>query len=176
MPLGVGFFILSQLIFFYIASVYYISLTLNSPNTMKQYILSASILLLSIACLTSCVTTQKYDQALETNKRLQDALAKERDENAQLSSFRISLENQFREKNKQYEDCQETSKETMESLTARYNSLQLDYQKATESFKQLNGMYDQSKKNDGLLIADLERRLKECLTTPRPSARRYRRR
>lgn len=151
-----------------------IRFTLNSPSTMKQYLLSASIFLLSIACLTGCVTTQKYEQALETNKRLQEALAKERDENAQLSSFRISLENQFREKNKQYEECQETSKETVESLTARYNAIQIDYQKATESFKQLNTMYDQTKKNDGLLIADLEQRLRECMAIPK--ARRTRRR
>lgn len=117
--------------------------------------------------MSGCISTQKYDDVIEQNRKLQSQLEKERDENAQLSSFRFSLENQFREKAKQYQECQETSKETVESMAAKYNQLTVEYQKITDSYKQLNDLYEQTRKNDGLLIADLERRLQISIASQR---------
>lgn len=134
--------------------------------TMKQFFRHTCLLLIVFA-VTSCVSTQKYDDIVEQNHKLQSQLEKERDENAQLSSFRFSLENQFREKAKQYQECQETSKETVESMAARYNQLNADYQKLTDSYKKLNELYEQTRQNDALLIADLEKRLRESLSRRR---------
>lgn len=124
-----------------------------------------------MAVLSGCVSTKEHEQVVDSYKRLQESLSKEREDNAQLSSFRFSLETQFREKSKQYEECQEDSKETVQSMTKRYNELQVEYQKLSESYKQLNLLYDQTRQNDGRIIADLEQRLKVAMTR-----RSYRRR
>jgi outer membrane murein-binding lipoprotein Lpp len=123
--------------------------------------------------LTSCTDTKKITELQDQVRRLESQVLKERQENAELSSFRFSLESQFKKKSEDYVKCQEDSKETFESLSIKYNRLLDDYNKLQASYKSLNETYEASKENSARVIAELEERMRQIRTT---KSRRYARR
>ncbi len=124
---------------------------------MKKNILLAA---LAVAALTSCTDTKKVAEYQEQVRRLESQILKERQENAELSSFRFSLESQFKKKSEDYMKCQEDSKETFETLTIKYNRLLDDYNKVQASYRTLNETYESNKENSAKVIADLEERVR----------------
>lgn len=141
---------------------------------MKKVFISSIVALGLLTTLGSCVSNQKFDEVAEQNRRLQEQLAKERDENAQLASFRFSLENQFREKSKQYDDCKEDNKESVETMSKKYDQLLTDYKKLEASYKQINVLIDQTKESDARIIADLESKLQVALAAANAKSKRRR--
>jgi outer membrane murein-binding lipoprotein Lpp len=123
--------------------------------------------------LSSCTDTKKITELQDQVRRLESQVLKERQENAELSSFRFSLESQFKKKSEDYVKCQEDSKETFESLSIKYNRLLDDYNKLQASYKSLNETYEASKENSARVIAELEERMRQIRTT---KSRRYARR
>ena len=85
--------------------------------------------------LSSCTDSKKVAEYQDQVRRLESQILKERQENAELSSFRFSLESQFKKKNEDYMKCQEDSKDTFETLTIKYNRLLDDYNKIQASYK-----------------------------------------
>ena len=63
--------------------------------------------------LSGCTDTKKITELQDQVRRLESQVLKERQENAELSSFRFSLESQFKKKSEDYVKCQEDSKETL---------------------------------------------------------------
>ncbi len=124
---------------------------------MKKNILLAA---LAVATLTSCTDTKKVAEYQEQVRRLESQILKERQENAELSSFRFSLESQFKKKSEDYMKCQEDSKETFETLTIKYNRLLDDYNKVQASYRTLNETYESNKENSAKVISDLEERVR----------------
>ena len=139
---------------------------------MKPYINLSVVLLSLLALVSSCVPKQQVMDLQDQNRRLQEQIAKERDENAQLASYRFSLENQFRDKAKQYDDCKEDNKDNLETMTKKYDQLLTDYKKIEISYKQLNVLLDQNKESDAKVIADLEERLRAALIVQQSKRRR----
>jgi hypothetical protein len=133
---------------------------------MKRTITFALSVLGITLILSSCVSNTKYADLMDQNRRLQEQIAKERDENAQLASFRFSLENQFREKSKQYEDCKEDNKENIEAMAKKYDQILNDYKKLEASYKELNVLLQGTKESDARIIEDLNERLRQSYLKP----------
>jgi chromosome segregation ATPase len=123
--------------------------------------------------LSGCTDTKKVTEIQDQVRRLESQVLKERQENAELSSFRFSLESQFKKKSEDYVKCQEDSKETFESLSIKYNRLLDDYNKLQASYKSLNETYEASKENSTRVIAELEERMRQIRTA---KGKRYARR
>ncbi len=145
----------------------------GKPQTyMKQSIILTILFVGIISSFTSCVPKQQIIDLQDQNRRLQEQISKERDENAQLASYRFSLENQFRDKAKQYDDCKEDNKDNLETMTKKYDQLLTDYKKIEMSYKSLNGLLDQTKESDARIIADLEEKLRAALIIQQQRRRR----
>lgn len=114
--------------------------------------------------LSSCTDSKKIAEYQDQVRRLESQILKERQENAELSSFRFSLESQFKKKNEDYMKCQEDSKDTFETLTIKYNRLLDDYNKIQASYKSLNETYELNKENSSKVIAELEERVRNNKT------------
>ena len=136
----------------------------------KQFTIIVAALAVS---MSSCTDTKKIAEVQDQVRRLESQVLKERQENAELSSFRFSLESQFKKKSEDYVKCQEDSKETFESLSIKYNRLLDDYNKLQASYKSLNETYEASKENSARVIAELEERMRQIRST---KSRRYARR
>lgn len=119
----------------------------------KQFTIIIAALAVS---MSSCTDTKKITGLQDQVRRLESQVLKERQENAELSSFRFSLESQFKKKSEDYVKCQEDSKEVFESLSIKYNRLLDDYNKLQASYKSLNETYEASKENSAKVIAELE--------------------
>lgn len=134
-------------------------LSINPQNPMKK-----SLLIIATAVSTtllSCTDTKKVTEIQDQVRRLESQVLKERQENAELSSFRFSLESQFKKKSEDYVKCQEDRLETFESLSIKYNRLLDDYNKLQASYKSLNETYEASKENSTRVIAELEERMRQ---------------
>lgn len=114
-----------------------------------------------VVSMSSCTDTKKISELQDQVRRLESQVLKERQENAELSSFRFSLESQFKKRSDDYVKCQEDSKETFESLSIKYNHLLDDYNKLQASYKSLNETYETSKENSARVIAELEERMRQ---------------
>lgn len=136
----------------------------------KQITIIIAALAVSIS---SCTDTKRITESQDQVRRLESQVLKERQENAELSSFRFSLESQFKKKSDDYVKCQEDSKETFESLSIKYNRLLDDYNKLQASYKSLNETYEASKENSARVIAELEERMRQIRSS---KSRRYARR
>ena len=147
-------------------------LSINPQNHMKK-----SLLIIASAIsitLSGCTDIKKVTEIQDQVRRLESQVLKERQENAELSSFRFSLESQFKKKSEDYVKCQEDSKETFESLSIKYNRLLDDYNKLQASYKSLNETYETSKENSTRVIAELEERMRQIRTAKgKRYARRY---
>jgi chromosome segregation ATPase len=131
------------------------------------------ILFCSMFVLSSCTDNKKLAEMQDQIRRLESQVLKERQENAELSSFRFSLESQFKQKNDQYVKCQEDSKETFESLSQKYNRLLDDYNKMQASYKSLNETYEGHKESTSRVISELEERMRLIKLTPARRRRGY---
>lgn len=135
-----------------------------------------SLLILASAVsitLFGCIDTKKVTEVQDQVRRLESQVLRERQENAELSSFRFSLESQFKKKSEDYVRCQEDSKDTFESLSIKYNLLLDDYNKLQLSYKSLNETYEVSKENSTKVITELEERMRQIRTS---KSKRYARR
>jgi outer membrane murein-binding lipoprotein Lpp len=133
-----------------------------------------TIIIVALAVsMSSCTDTKKITELQDQVRRLESQVLKERQENAELSSFRFSLESQFKKKSEDYVKCQEDSKETFETLSIKYNRLLDDYNKLQASYKSLNETYEASKENSARVIAELEERMRQIRSS---KSRRYARR
>lgn len=120
--------------------------------------------LLSIALLvilTSCQDAKQITDLQDQARRLEAQVQKERQENAELSSYRFSMESQFKRKNEDYVKCQEDGKENFESLSKKYGELGSDYEKLQAAYKSLNEANDASREMSARVIVDLEERIKQ---------------
>jgi chromosome segregation ATPase len=120
--------------------------------------------LLSVALfagLTSCTDTKQITDLQDQARRLEAQVQKERQENAELSSYRFSMESQFKRKNEDYVKCQEDGKENFESLSKKYGELGSDYEKLQAAYKSLNEANDASREMSARVIVDLEERIKQ---------------
>ncbi len=140
---------------------------------MKNFTIQLAAIVVSVVALNGCISSQKYNDLADQNRRLESQLVKERQENADLNSFRFSLESQFKQKSEQYVRCQEDQKETVESLTIKYNQVAQDYEKLVLSYKKLNETYEASKESNSRVIQELEEKTRQLMMA-RP--RRYKRR
>jgi chromosome segregation ATPase len=114
-----------------------------------------------LACLTSCQDTKQITDLQDQARRLEAQVQKERQENAELSSYRFSMESQFKRKNEDYVKCQEDGKENFESLSKKYGELGSDYEKLQAAYKSLNEANDASREMSARVIVDLEERIKQ---------------
>ena len=112
-------------------------------------------------CLTSCQDTKQITDLQDQARRLENQVQKERQENSELSSYRFSMESQFKRKNEDYVKCQEDSKENFESLSEKYSELGSDYDKLQVAYKSLNEANDASREMSARVIVDLEERIKQ---------------
>lgn len=112
-------------------------------------------------CLTSCQDTKQITDLQDQARRLEALVQKERQENSELSSYRFSMESQFKRKNEDYVKCQEDSKENFESLSEKYSELGSDYDKLQVAYKSLNEANDASREMSARVIVDLEERIKQ---------------
>jgi chromosome segregation ATPase len=113
------------------------------------------------ACLTSCTDSKQITDLQDQARRLEAQVQKERQENAELSSYRFSMESQFKRKNEDYVKCQEDGKENFESLSKKYGELGSDYDKLQAAYKSLNEANDASREMSARVIVDLEERIKQ---------------
>ncbi len=116
-------------------------------------------------CLTSCQDTKQITDLQDQARRLENQVQKERQENSELSSYRFSMESQFKRKNEDYVKCQEDSKENFESLSEKYGELGSDYDKLQVAYKSLNEANDASREMSARVIVDLEERIKQIEST-----------
>ncbi len=123
----------------------------------KNYFLAA---LFMVVFMTGCVDTKRVTELSDQIKRLESQVLKERQDNAELSTFRFSLESQFKQKSDQYVKCSEDNKETIETLGDKYNNLVNDFNKIQASYKQLNNTFESSKENSSRQINELEEKLR----------------
>lgn len=129
---------------------------------------------------SSCTDTKQITDLQDQARRLEAQVTKERQENAELSSYRFSMESQFKRKNEDYVKCQEEGKDNFESLSKRYGELNSDYDKLQAAYKSLNDANDASREASARVIVDLEERIKQMrimaasqvTTTPRKRRRR----
>ena len=126
---------------------------------MKKISTLLSVALL--ACLTSCQDAKQITDLQDQARRLEAQVQKERQENAELSSYRFSMESQFKRKNEDYVKCQEDGKENFESLSKKYGELGSDYEKLQAAYKSLNEANDASREMSARVIVDLEERIKQ---------------
>ena len=120
------------------------------------------IILATIAISTSaCTETKKIAELQDQIRRQESQILKERQENAESSSLRFSLESQYKKKNEDYIKCQQDSKETFEAISNKYNRLLDDYTKLQTSYKSLNEAYETSKENASSVIMELEERTRQ---------------
>jgi len=112
-------------------------------------------------CLTSCQDTKQITDLQDQARRLENQVQKERQENSELSSYRFSMESQFKRKNEDYVKCQEDGKENFESLSQKYGELGSDYEKLQAAYKSLNEANDASREMSARVIVDLEERIKQ---------------
>lgn len=120
--------------------------------------------LLSVALLvflTSCTDTKRITELQDQARRLEAQVQKERQENTELSSYRFSMESQFKRKNEDYVKCQEDGKDNFESLSKKYGELGSDYEKLQAAYKSLNEANDASREISARVIVDLEERIKK---------------
>ena len=113
------------------------------------------------ACLTSCQDAKQITDLQDQARRLEAQVQKERQENSELSSYRFSMESQFKRKNEDYVKCQEDGKENFESLSKKYGELGSDYEKLQAAYKSLNEANDASREMSARVIVDLEERIKQ---------------
>jgi septation ring formation regulator EzrA len=111
--------------------------------------------------LTSCQDTKQITDLQDQARRLEAQVQKERQENAELSSYRFSMESQFKRKNEDYVKCQEDGKDNFESLSKKYGELGSDYDKLQAAYKSLNEANDASREMSARVIVDLEERIKQ---------------
>ena len=111
--------------------------------------------------LTSCQDTKQITDLQDQARRLENQVQKERQENSELSSYRFSMESQFKRKNEDYVKCQEDGKENFESLSEKYGELGSDYDKLQAAYKSLNEANDASREMSARVIVDLEERIKQ---------------
>lgn len=126
---------------------------------MKKIYIILSVTLSTglISCQDAKQITDLQDQA----RRLEAQVQKERQENSELSSYRFSMESQFKRKNEDYVKCQEDGKENFESLSKKYGELGSDYEKLQAAYKSLNEANDASREMSARVIVDLEERIKQ---------------
>ena len=122
------------------------------------------------ACLTSCQDTKQIADLQDQARRLEAQVQKERQENAELSSYRFSMESQFKRKNEDYVKCQEDGKDNFESLSKKYGELGSDYEKLQAAYKSLNDANDASREASARVIVDLEERIKQIKSSGDPTA------
>ena len=118
-----------------------------------------------IAGLTSCKDTKQITDLQDQARRLESQVQKERQENAELSSYRFSMESQFKRKNEDYVKCQEDGKDNFESLSKKYGELGSDYDKLQAAYKSLNEANAASTQMSARVIVDLEERIKQIKST-----------
>ena len=111
--------------------------------------------------LSSCTDTKQITDLQDQSRRLEAQITKERQENAELSSYRFSMESQFKRKNEDYVKCQEEGKDNFESLSKRYGELTSDYDKLGAAYKSLNEANDANREMSARVIVDLEERIKQ---------------
>lgn len=111
--------------------------------------------------LTSCQDTKQITDLQDQARRLEAQVQKERQENSELSSYRFSMESQFKRKNEDYVKCQEDGKDNFESLSKKYGELGSDYDKLQAAYKSLNEANDASREMSARVIVDLEERIKQ---------------
>ena len=122
----------------------------------------ASILFVTLMVfLSSCTDTKQITDLQDQARRLEAQITKERQENAELSSYRFSMESQFKRKNEDYVKCQEEGKDNFESLSKRYGELNSDYDKLGSAYKSLNEANSASREMSSRVIVDLEERIKQ---------------
>ncbi len=114
-----------------------------------------------LAFLSGCTDTKQITDLQDQARRLEAQITKERQENAELSSYRFSMESQFKRKNEDYVKCQEEGKDNFESLSKRYGELNSDYDKLGAAYKSLNEANDASREMSARVIVDLEERIKQ---------------
>ncbi len=119
------------------------------------------LLVTLLAGITSCTDTKQITDLHDQARRLEVQVQKERQENAELSSYRFSMESQFKRKNEDYVKCQEDGKDDFESLSKKYGELESDYDKLQVAYKSLNEANDASKKISARVIDDLEEKIKQ---------------
>jgi chromosome segregation ATPase len=126
---------------------------------MKKISLLLSVA--TLAFLSACTDTKQVTDLQDQARRLEAQVQKERQENAELSSYRFSMESQFKRKNEDYVKCQEDGKENFESLSKKYSELGSDYEKLQAAYKSLNEANDASREASTRVIVDLEERIKQ---------------
>ena len=137
-------------------------------NILSQVLYLKVATLLSFALLfflSSCTDTKQITDLQEQARRLEAQVTKERQENSELSSYRFSMESQFKRKNEDYVKCQEDGKMSFESLGARYVELGSDYEKLQAAYKSLNEANDANREMSARVIVDLEERIKQMRTS-----------
>jgi chromosome segregation ATPase len=112
--------------------------------------------------LTSCTESKQLVALQQQAAQLENTLKKEREENVELSSFRFSLESQFKKKTEDYVKCQEDGKETMESLSERYNRLLTDYNQLSASYEVLDKSNREQVEATKARISELESQYKSA--------------
>ncbi len=125
-------------------------------NPVQKYLSAAAV----IVALTQCTESKQLVAMRQQINQLENTLKKEREENVELSSFRFSLESQFKKKADDYVKCQEDGKETLESLTERYNRLLTDYNQLTASVETLEKANAESAERAKARINQLEKSYK----------------
>ncbi len=126
---------------------------------MKKISLLLSVA--TLAFLSSCTDTKQITDLQDQARRLEAQVQKERQENAELSSYRFSMESQFKRKNEDYVKCQEEGKDNFESLSKKYGELNSDYDKLQAAYKSLNEANDASREMSARVIVDLEERIRQ---------------
>ncbi|MES2518644.1 MAG: hypothetical protein V4585_11090 [Bacteroidota bacterium] len=129
-----------------------------------------------IAFLSSCTDTKQITDLQDQARRLENQVQKERQENAELSSYRFSMESQFKRKNEDYVKCQEEGKESFESLSQKYGELGSDYEKLQAAYKSLNEANDANREMSARVIVDLEERIKQMRVATAPARKKRSRR
>lgn len=136
-------------------------MTYMEPVKKLSVFSTFALLIFSSSCSDTKQITDLQDQA----RRLEIQIAKERQENAELSSYRFNMESQFKRKNEDYVKCQEEGKDNFESLSKRYGELNSDYNKLEAAYKSLNEANGASREMSARVIVDLEERIKQMRTS-----------
>ena len=124
----------------------------------KNYIF---LLVILLAGMTSCTDTKQIADLHDQARRLEVQIQRERQENTELSSYRFSMESQFKRKNEDYVKCQADGKDDFESLSKKYGELGVDYEKLQVAHKSLNEASNANKEISARVIMDLEERIKQ---------------
>lgn len=141
---------------------------------MRKISIFLSVIL--VALLSSCTDTKQITDLQEQARRLESQVQKERQENAELSSYRFSMESQFKRKSDDYVKCQEEGKTSYEELSKNYSELTSDYSKLQSAYKSLNETNDASREMSARAIVDLEERIKQLKVGPPVSSRKRKKR